>query len=271
MTTSTSAHHRRLGQTRALYDRWSEVFLRCAGPTHQTVLLPVGLGPRDTNLEMARRLGLASGMRLLDAGCGVGGPAMDVANEIEGLSIEGLTLSPVQAALASAEIAAAGLGERLRVQVGDYHQMPFEDSSFDAAWLLESACYSPSPRRLLAELQRVLRPGAKVYIKDLFLDPEVQGREAQRDRRRLRQLWALPRLWPLATWASWAERQGFVVVRAQALADATNHWYTGAMFELGPNGFRLNEFGQHFAVGTPHAPIVWAELLLRRRSPRNTL
>jgi hypothetical protein len=36
------------------------------------------------------------------------------------------------------------------------------------------------------------------------------------------------------------------------------------MFELGPHGFRLNEFGQQFAVGLPAAPIVWAELLLRR-------
>ena len=264
MSEPSASRQRHLGRVRALYDRWSEVFLRCAGPTHQTALLPVGLGPRDTNLEMARRLGATHGMRLLDAGCGVGGPAIDLAHAFSSLQIDGVTLSAVQVGLAAQEIRAAGLCERVRVHQGDYHNLPFADRSFDAAWLLESACYSPSPPRLLAELHRVLRPGAQVYLKDLFADPQVQGPSAQRDRRKLRQLWALPRLWPLDTWANWARRQGFTVVYAQPLRQATTHWYTGAMFELGPMGFRLNEFGQHFAVGTPQAPIVWAELLLRR-------
>lgn len=264
MVESSAAQQRHLRQVQSLYDRWSEVFLRCAGPTHQTVLLPVGLGPRETNLEMARRLGVVDAMVLLDAGCGVGGPAIDLASEFKRLRVEGLTISPAQVALAATEIAAAGLSERVRVQQGDYHTLPFGDATFDAAWLLESSCYSPSPPRLLAELFRVLRPGAQVYLKDLFADPQAKGPQAQRDRLKLRRLWALPRLWPLATWAGWATRQGFEVVRALPLQDATNHWYTGAMFELGPKGFGLNEFGQHFAVGLPAAPIVWAELLLRR-------
>lgn len=256
---------RHIAQVRGLYDQWSPVFLRCAGATHQTVLLPVGPSPAATNREMARRAGFDRARRLLDAGCGVGGPACDVAAACPSLVVDAVTVSPVQAELAADVVAARGLAERVRIHRADYHRLPFAAGSFDAAWLLESACYSPRPAALLAELARVMASGATLYIKDLFLRDGRLDEAARRDLLRLRRLWALPRLWPIDRWVRWADRVGFAVRDASELSDANNDWYTGAMFEFGANGFSLNEFGQHFAVSTPAAPIVWRQLVATRR------
>ncbi len=251
----------------ALYDTWSPVFVQCAGTTHQTVLLPVGVTPQATNLEMVRRAGFGGAQRLLDAGCGVCGPACDAANAVPGLRVDAVTLSPVQAELAKQVIERQRLTDRVCVHVADYHQLPFADQTFDALWLLESACYSPRPAQLLGELARVAAVGATLYIKDLFLAGGDFGPQAVRDLQRLRHLWALPRLWPLARWIRWVERAGWQVCDASVLQGANTDWYTGAMIEFGANGLQWNDFGRQFAVHTPAAPIEWCQLVARRSGP----
>ncbi|MBI5607455.1 MAG: methyltransferase domain-containing protein [Deltaproteobacteria bacterium] len=252
-----------MSRVRALYDTWSPTFVACAGTTHQTVLLPVGPTPTATNLELAKRAGVAAGEHWLDAGCGAGGPAGDIASAHNGLLVDAVTLSPVQQGLASAELARRGLADRVAVHCADYHDLPFADAAFDGAWLFESACYSPDPARLLAELRRVVRRGGRVYVKDLFRKPRVASAAAQRDLLLLQELWALPTPATLAQWQKLARTAGFAVVRAAPLEGATAYWYTGTMFELGPAGLRRNAFGEHFAVNMPAVPVVWAELLLQ--------
>jgi naphthoate synthase len=54
------------------------------------------------------------------------------------------------------------LGERVRVEQGDATQMPFADQSFDTVLCFTMLHHIPSPEaqdRLLAEVERVLRPG----------------------------------------------------------------------------------------------------------------
>jgi ubiquinone/menaquinone biosynthesis C-methylase UbiE len=117
---------------------------------------------------VARRAGLCAGQEILDAGCGVAGPALDWAREIPELSIQGLTLCPTQQVEAAREIGREGLQERIHVRVGDYHALPYADESFDRVLYLESSGYSYDRKKLFSEAWRVLRPGGLVYIKDVF-------------------------------------------------------------------------------------------------------
>lgn len=78
---------------------------------------------------ICRKLGLASGMRLLDVGCGWGGMVLHAAQHYD-VSAVGITLSQEQAALARQRVEGAGLSERIEIRVQDYRDLRAE--RFDA-------------------------------------------------------------------------------------------------------------------------------------------
>src|SRR5260370_25472933 len=78
---------------------------------------------------VARKLGLRSGMRLLDVGCGWGGMVMHAAREY-GVRALGVTLSEQQAQWAQRAIADAGLSGLAEVRHLDYRDVA--EAEFDA-------------------------------------------------------------------------------------------------------------------------------------------
>lgn len=121
-----------------------------------------------SNRAIMSRAGLRSGEVVLDAGCGVGGPGLYAAMHIPGIKIYGVTLSPYQAELGQGLIDASTVSDRVHIQAGDYHELPFPDGMFDRALFLESAGYSFQLCPLFTEIARVLRSGGSIYIKDVF-------------------------------------------------------------------------------------------------------
>jgi len=78
---------------------------------------------------VCRKLGLTSGMRLLDVGCGWGGMVMHAAKHY-GVQALGVTLSRRQAEWAKERIASEGLGHLAEVRFSDYRDV--SESDFDA-------------------------------------------------------------------------------------------------------------------------------------------
>jgi len=78
---------------------------------------------------VARKLGLKSGMRLLDVGCGWGGMVRHAAREY-GVKTLGVTLSAQQAAWGQRAIERAGLSGLAEIRHLDYRDVP--ESGFDA-------------------------------------------------------------------------------------------------------------------------------------------
>jgi ubiquinone/menaquinone biosynthesis C-methylase UbiE len=170
-----------------------------------------------SNLALAADAGVLPGHRVLDAGCGVCGPAVDIARHHPEVTVDSVTLSPRQAEAARGRVEEAGLGGRVRVHVGDYHALPFADGEFDVALFLESACYSYDPAALFREVARVLRPGGRVLVKDVFrragdFPPEV---EAQFDE--FNRLYR-SRISPAAHFAAAMEGAGLVDIAVEPLA-----------------------------------------------------
>jgi tocopherol O-methyltransferase len=108
-------------------------------------------------------LPLTATPRILDAGCGFGGTLIDFGRRLGGLAV-GVTLSDAQAAVASRAIAAAGLGDRVRVEVRSYDHPP--PGPFDVVIAIESLAHSPHPPRSLEALSRVLVEGGLLVVVD---------------------------------------------------------------------------------------------------------
>jgi SAM-dependent methyltransferase len=103
---------------------------------------------------LMRLLGTGDG-RCLDVGCGTG-VATTVAAEL-GWSVVGVDVS--------AELLAVARERELDVVEGSAHELPFEDWSFDAAISVWTHTDVGDFRDAVAEVARVLRPGAPfVYI-----------------------------------------------------------------------------------------------------------
>mmetsp|Transcript_19462 Transcript_19462/g.61226 ORF Transcript_19462/g.61226 Transcript_19462/m.61226 type:complete len:362 (-) Transcript_19462:21-1106(-) len=126
---------------------------------------------------MADKLDIGPGRKVLDVGCGRGRIAHHVAS-YTGAKVVGLNIDPGQIKMARDYAEATGLhGERLEFVQGNYnHPLPFADESFDALYHVQALTYAEDLVKLLKEMHRVLKPGAKISFLDWFklkaYDPE---------------------------------------------------------------------------------------------------
>jgi SAM-dependent methyltransferase len=115
------------------------------------------------------RLNLESAKRLLDVGCGSGGPALHDARRT-GCEVVGVELSEEAVAEATRRAQEAGLETRSSfLQADASAPLPFEDGSFDALICIDAINHLPDRARVFGDWARVLRPGGRL----LFTDPVV--------------------------------------------------------------------------------------------------
>ncbi|GAA0441837.1 methyltransferase domain-containing protein [Streptomyces sp. NPDC046215] len=108
--------------------------------------------------DLADRGGFTAGMKVLEIGSGVGGPAVTIAAH-SGAHVTGLDLVEHRVEHARAHAAARCLSHLTDFRVGDAADMPFQDASFDAVYSIEAICHMPDKTRVHAEAARVLKPG----------------------------------------------------------------------------------------------------------------
>jgi SAM-dependent methyltransferase len=106
--------------------------------------------------------------RVLDAGCGIGGPARYLAATF-GCTVAGVDLSPGFIDAATYLTERCALSDRVTFQVGDALHLPFEDGAFDAVFLQHVAMNIEDRAALYAEVSRVLAPGGRFATYDVVL------------------------------------------------------------------------------------------------------
>ncbi|MCW2831913.1 MAG: SAM-dependent methyltransferase [Aeromicrobium sp.] len=111
---------------------------------------PAGLDWLATSME------LKPGMRLLDSGAGVGGPAEYAARMYD---VRPVLVEPMEGACR----AARRVFEH-PVAVADGLKLPVPDASFDAVWSLGVLCTIEDKRAYLSELRRAAVPGGAVGL-----------------------------------------------------------------------------------------------------------
>ena len=112
---------------------------------------------------------LKNGQKILDAGCGVGGPAHYFASKLN-VDVEGITISDVQFEKANVAKSEKQLLGTTHFTKGDYHSIDkiYGNEVFDRVIFLESFGHSNNKELLIEKAFKVLKPGGVLYIKDLF-------------------------------------------------------------------------------------------------------
>lgn len=126
----------------------------------------LSVGEHDAFIEW---LGVSPGMRVLDVGCGAGGPALRLAR-CAGCEVVGIDVHEQAVRNATVMAGRQGLGRVARFQVVDAAgPLPFADRSFDAVVCIDAISHLPDRAAVLREWARVLKPRGRA----LFTDPVV--------------------------------------------------------------------------------------------------
>ncbi len=105
---------------------------------------------------------------MLDIGCGIGLATFRLA-ENSGFEIVGVSNNQTQIDEANRLAGERGLAGRVSFAFADALALPYPEGSFDVVWLFETL---PHLDRLgaLREANRVLKPGGRVVIADMYLN-----------------------------------------------------------------------------------------------------
>ncbi len=121
---------------------------------------------RDATRELAAAAGIGADTRVLDVGCGLGGPSRRLALEY-GCDVTGIDLTAEYCAVAAVLAERLGLADRVRYRTANALELPFDDGEFDVAWTQHAAMNIADKPRLYAEMFRVARSGGRLAIYDI--------------------------------------------------------------------------------------------------------
>jgi 27-O-demethylrifamycin SV methyltransferase len=120
----------------------------------------------ETMIEkMLELCDISESTRILDVGCGIGGPAIYI-HERFNCAIDGITTSERGVQIASATSEEKGYQD-VRFKVADGINNGFPDNTFDIVWIMEATHLIADKRSLFKECFRVLKEGGTLVLCDL--------------------------------------------------------------------------------------------------------
>ena len=184
---------------------------------------------RRQEVGVAQLLDLGPGTKVADIGCGVGGPAINIA-KATGANVTGLNFNAYQIARCRSAARRAGLERTCDFLLANYLDVPLADGCFDAAYSFEAICHAPDRELCVAELRRLLKPGGQIALTEWCLTDLFDGDDpVHRDiRDRVEFGNATPHLPMASEFVAAIEAAGFEVLSTQDQAlesDPDSPWY----------------------------------------------
>jgi SAM-dependent methyltransferase len=137
---------------------WGASYRLVAAEKWKAKSAAMGRAVTDALVEYA---GPQPGMQVLDLATGTGEPGITLAQRVEpGGRVTAVDLSRELLDLAAQRAKSRGLTNFV-TQHADAHQLPFTEPSFDLATCRFGVMFFADPERAMAELRRVLKPGAR--------------------------------------------------------------------------------------------------------------
>jgi tocopherol O-methyltransferase len=119
--------------------------------------------------------GIMAGDVIVDAGCGIGGPAIFLAQRF-GCRVIGVNISELQLEIAKRKLKQAGLAHLIDFRYGDCSQnIPLDDSSANAIVNIESACHYSNRPAFVRECVRILKVGGRLAACDWVASDRISS------------------------------------------------------------------------------------------------
>ncbi|OWU69525.1 class I SAM-dependent methyltransferase [Marinibacterium profundimaris] len=145
-------------------------------PIPHDALAPVDefhIGGRLATAPFVQSLNLSPESRVVDLGCGLGGPARFVAS-VTGAHVTGVDLTAEFVETGRHLTEWTGLSDRVRLVEGSVLDLPLDTGSMDAAYMIHVGMNIADKTGLAREAKRVLKPGGIFAIYDVMQVGEGQ-------------------------------------------------------------------------------------------------
>ncbi len=137
--------------------------------------------PVITRSRLLEALALAPDERVLEVGPGTGYYTFDMAAALPVGQVDIFDIQQEMLQHVMREANRRGI-TNVRPTLGDAQNLPFDDDTFDAAVLVTVLGEIPDQEQALREIARVLRPGGRLVVGELFGDPHMVTSGKLRDR-----------------------------------------------------------------------------------------
>jgi tocopherol O-methyltransferase len=171
---------------------------------------------------LGERLALRAGESVCDVGCGYGATALRLA-ERYGVSVTGLTVSPVQAALAQAE---ARRSPSVTVACQDWLSNSYPDEAFDKIYAIESSEHMVDKDKFFREAWRTLKFGGRLGIYAWLARERARAWEVRYLLEPICREGRLPSMGSEAEYRGMAQAAGFTIGSVEDLSRAVRRTWT---------------------------------------------
>ncbi len=124
------------------------------------------VGGLEATQELGKQMELRAGMRLLDVGSGIGGPARYFAGE-HGCKVTGIDLTEEFVRVAESLTKRTKLDGLAEFRQGSALAMPFERGTFDGAYMIHVGMNIADKAGIFREVRRVVKAGGLFMIFDI--------------------------------------------------------------------------------------------------------
>ncbi len=146
-----------------------------------------------SNERVGDLLQLTPRERVLDVGCGYGAFARYLSRRF-GCRVLATNISERELERGRALTAEVGLDDLVGFAWADFHDLPYDDASFDAYTSQEAFLHAADKRTVLAEAYRVLKPGSRLVFTDILIRASATAADRERiyARVKLADMWDAP-------------------------------------------------------------------------------
>ncbi|KAI8072630.1 S-adenosyl-L-methionine-dependent methyltransferase [Gongronella butleri] len=180
---------------------------------------------------LALKLGLRRDQRVLDVGCGVGGPLREVIKASGGAHVTGINNNAYQIERCIGYAEKYGLSDRCGFIKGDFTAMPVAEATFDAVFSVEATVHAPRLEMVYGEIFRVLKPGGRFACYEWCTTDAYDPNDVTQARviHEIEKGNSISKLYTTKQCIAAAKAVGFHVMEHYDMAhtdpDATNPWY----------------------------------------------
>ena len=183
-------------------------------------------GAQLKSKALAERAGIASGSRVLDVGCGLGGSAFLLATQY-GCQVSGVDLMPSTVREAKRRAVAKRLESKVSFVCADAVCVPYTSGHFDVVWGQDAWCHVEDKAALLQEMERVLVTGGQIVFSDWLLRDPQDPNAAQ-----MLEVTASPTMATSESYQNMLQAKGFAVDVAQDTSDQLVEFYDDVIQRL---------------------------------------
>lgn len=178
--------------------------------------------------QLGRRLALGADDQVLDVGCGIGGPARQLAETFYAAVI-GVDIRFDRIVEATLRTMALGLTSLVSFHVAEGERLPFESESFDAVISQATWNWIPDKEGVVREAFRSLKPGGRLGFECEALTEKAGGDDQ------------VPGLFRILAWQQLLGAAGFEDVAFEEMWEASRQFYPeGLEREQIERGERVN-------------------------------